>query len=284
MTHIKTAEERLSKTYTQKEFIGAQVCEIEELRAALEQAQKKIAELEEQIGWINIQIDDDVMYETIMAKAKQSYLRHKYSVRGQIITRYDDFETHLIHAAFAWKEAQTPAQPTLEDQQAYSRETGNAFIHVPAQPIEPHQICLLTDAILKIAQKTEIARQDIIAINGSLALLLAENVLEYLSAQPEQEPVAWISVEDRLPEVKAESCGFFLVTAVNLQTQKKSVFEAAFLNEMELYSDDHDPKPFSGWHSAKESKDYDGWYEPLGNDYCKVTHWMPLPPPATQGE
>lgn len=100
-----------------------------------------------------------------------------------------------------------------------------------------------------------------------------------------QEPVAWISVEDRLPEVKAEGMGFFLVTVINLQTQKRLVFEAAFLNEMELYSDDHGPEPFSGWHSAKESKDYDGWYEPIGNECCKVTHWMPLPPPpATQGE
>jgi hypothetical protein len=108
-------------------------------------------------------------------------------------------------------------------------------------------------------------------------------VIALLAQQPAQEPVkqeSWISVEDRLPKVEVGSYEFFLVTALNLQTHKESVFEAAFLNEMELYSDDHDPMLFSGWHSAKESKDYDGWYEPLGNENCKVTHWMgkPLPP------
>lgn len=117
------------------------------------------------------------------------------------------------------------------------------------------------------------------------SLLNRINPPRNVSQQPAQEPVKqdrWISIEERLPEVKVEGMEFFLVTTINLQTQKRSVFEAAFLNEMELCSDYSDPKPFSGWHSAKESNDYDGWYEPLGNGYCQVTHWMPLPLPPVK--
>jgi len=125
MMNIKTAEERtnlyqeaLGYELTELMWLGRhsdfQKEEIKELRAALGQAHKKIAELEAQIGWISDLEGEDAMYESIMAKANQSYMRHKYSTRGQIITNYDELSTHIIHAAFAWKEAQTPAKPEQE--------------------------------------------------------------------------------------------------------------------------------------------------------------------------
>lgn len=63
---------------------------------------QRITELESEIGWINSLQGEDVMYETILARAKQSYIRHKYSVRGQILTRDDDLQTHIIHAAIEY--------------------------------------------------------------------------------------------------------------------------------------------------------------------------------------
>lgn len=145
----------------------------------------------------------------------------------------------------------------------------------------------LTQAVNALAAQTGESAESItewLCDKGGLTQLMLSH-FGGKAQQPVQEPVKqdrWISIEERLPEVKVEGMEFFLVTTINLQTQKRSVFEAAFLNEMELCSDYSDPKPFSGWHSAKESNDYDGWYEPLGNEYCKVTHWMPLPLPPVK--
>ena len=148
----------------------------------------------------------------------------------------------------------------------------------------------LTHKIVPIRSNEKWAR-NLNKRNGEPASYLPPEVIhalinELLAAAPEyQESSQWVSVEERLPEVKVESFEFYLVTTLNLKTKKQSVIEAAFLNEMELYSDEHDPQLFSGWHNAKESKDYDGWYEPLGNENCKVTHWMPLPlPPSPDGD
>lgn len=66
---------------------------------------KRIAELEAQIGWVNSLDGEDAMYELILQRAKQSYMRHKYSVRGQIITKLDDLQTHIIHSAFEYLSA-----------------------------------------------------------------------------------------------------------------------------------------------------------------------------------
>jgi hypothetical protein len=47
---------------------------------------------------------EDKMYEQIDAWARQSYMRHKYSVRGQIITRADGMDSHIIWATLRWAE------------------------------------------------------------------------------------------------------------------------------------------------------------------------------------
>lgn len=77
----------------------------EALQAENAEQAKRIAELESQIGWIDILDGEDAMYESILTRAKQSYMRHKYSIRGQQITRSDALETHIINAAFEFKES-----------------------------------------------------------------------------------------------------------------------------------------------------------------------------------
>jgi len=47
---------------------------------------------------------EDKMYEQIDAWARHSYMRHKYSVRGQVITRADSEDSHIIWATLRWAE------------------------------------------------------------------------------------------------------------------------------------------------------------------------------------
>jgi hypothetical protein len=106
----------------------------------------------------------------------------------------------------------------------------------------------------------------------------------YTVQQAQQEPVSqWISVEERLPEVKNEDYEFVLVAVDSAHTGKTHVFEAAYLNQVEVMTEDGNYISFTGWHTRSEHPDYDGWYEPIGGngDDRVVTHWMPLPlPPA----
>lgn len=79
--------------------------EVAQLQKENAEQAKEIKSLQDQIGWISILDEDDAMHESILARAKQSYMRHKYSARGQQITKSDDLETHIIWAAFEYKEA-----------------------------------------------------------------------------------------------------------------------------------------------------------------------------------
>ena len=70
--------------------------ELRALRAQLEAA-------EAEIDWIKAQPDDDGrMFAEIEAAAKASYRRHRSKVRGQVITRADSYESHLVWAALEW--------------------------------------------------------------------------------------------------------------------------------------------------------------------------------------
>jgi len=125
---------------------------------------------------------------------------------------------------------------------------------------------------------------------------LKERVKE-LESQPAQEPVSsnervkqesWISVEERLPEVKHEDYEFVLVAVDSAHTGKTHVFEAAYLNQVEVMTEDGNYISFTGWHTRTEHPDYDGWYESIGKngDDRVVTHWMvkPLPPVSRSDE
>ena len=110
---------------------------------------------------------------------------------------------------------------------------------------------------------------------------------EAQAQQPAQEPVkqeSWISVDDRLPEVEPEDYELAIVSVYSAATGKTYVFEAAYLNQVEVMSEDCDYTSFTGWHTRLEHPDYDGWYEPIsGNgDDRIVTHWMPLPLPPVK--
>ena len=54
---------------------------------------------------------DDKMFMQIDHWARESYRRHKSSVRGQIITAADNSDSHLIWAALRWAKENTPPEP-----------------------------------------------------------------------------------------------------------------------------------------------------------------------------
>lgn len=46
--------------------------------------------------------EEDAMFTQIEAKARATYRRHTFSAKGQIITRADGYESHLVWAAVDW--------------------------------------------------------------------------------------------------------------------------------------------------------------------------------------
>ena len=89
---------------------------IDTLRAQLEAAELRDAQMQDafrlmqaraeaaeaEINWIKAQPEDDRMFAEIEAAAKASYQRHRAKVRGQVVTRSDDYESHVIWAALEW--------------------------------------------------------------------------------------------------------------------------------------------------------------------------------------
>lgn len=81
-----------------------------------------------------------------------------------------------------------------------------------------------------------------------------------------------------IPPVKSGECREFIVHARSKHGEKEYVFSAMYLNEMMLESPSTgEEEPSSGWHSAKEHSDYDGFYEALSSH--DVLNWMELPLP-----
>jgi hypothetical protein len=69
--------------------------------------------------------EEDAMFTQIETKARATYRRHSFSAKGQIITRADDYESHLVWAAIDWAKANAhqeipegyvivPVEPTAE--------------------------------------------------------------------------------------------------------------------------------------------------------------------------
>ena len=53
---------------------------------------------------------DDKMFMQIEHWARQSYRRYRTSVRGQMISRYDCYDSHLVWATLKWVKENTPKQ------------------------------------------------------------------------------------------------------------------------------------------------------------------------------
>jgi len=58
--------------------------------------------------------EEDAMFTQIEAKARATYRRHAFSARGQIITRADSYESHLVWAAIDWAKANATPQPVVD--------------------------------------------------------------------------------------------------------------------------------------------------------------------------
>lgn len=108
------------------------------------------------------------------------------------------------------------------------------------------------------------------------ALKIAREALE--------QPAQWISVKDRLPEVKSGNAKEFIVVIYSGYTGRSFVTSRHFLNKMELYNEysENDFDEVSGWHERTYHFEYDDYYTLV--DSCnadavryEVTHWMPLP-------
>jgi hypothetical protein len=88
-----------------------------------------------------------------------------------------------------------------------------------------------------------------------------------------------------IPEVPQKKAIEFIV-AVSYDGGRSFVTTCYYLNGMylstdddrlaDLYDEDEEGVPFTGWHWRKEHSDYDGFYEPL-TKYHKILAWMPLP-------
>jgi hypothetical protein len=55
--------------------------------------------------------EEDAMFTQIEAKARATYRRHSFSAKGQIFTKADSYESHLVWAAIDWAKANTTPQP-----------------------------------------------------------------------------------------------------------------------------------------------------------------------------
>ncbi len=89
----------------------------------------------------------------------------------------------------------------------------------------------------------------------------------------------WISVKDRLPDIKHDSAEGFIVSVYRKHNNKSYSFAAYYLNDMQLDDDGNgDQVSFSGWHHQFKHDDCDEYYESLHFAYGdSLTHWMPLP-------
>lgn len=106
-----------------------------------------------------------------------------------------------------------------------------------------------------------------------------QDVLKAITNAPTVQREGWVSVEDRLPDVKSGCATEFIVSVRRKHDNKSYTFSAYYLNEMDLYDDGNgDEVYFSGWHHQFKHDNYDEFYEPLHfNEGDVLTHWKPLP-------
>lgn len=65
--------------------------------------------------------DNEEMWDWIDMRARETIRRHKYGVHGQVITRFDSADAHLIAAAIEWADnhptqLNQPAAGMIEDE------------------------------------------------------------------------------------------------------------------------------------------------------------------------
>lgn len=88
----------------------------------------------------------------------------------------------------------------------------------------------------------------------------------------------WISTSQSLPEVKKGSQAEFIICCKRGHDGKCYVFEASYLNQVDLDEyEDEETGFISGWHLEKSHPDYDLYFESIGSGGDVVTHWMHKP-------
>ena len=70
--------------------------------------------LAEEIDWIKSQPEGARMFAEIEAAAKASFHRHRTSCRGQVLTRADNYESHLVWATLEWAKRTNAAEQHAE--------------------------------------------------------------------------------------------------------------------------------------------------------------------------
>lgn len=99
----------------------------------------------------------------------------------------------------------------------------------------------------------------------------------------------WISVAERLPDTPKGNYDTVIVACHRTDMAKTYVFEACYLNQMELYSEDDDfldcDGYCSGFAESIENAEYDEFFRRF-DDRSVITHWMPMPaaPNDSEGE
>lgn len=117
---------------------------------------------------------------------------------------------------------------------------------------------------------------------GIAALDASDSVVEFINrhiaaqAPAGRDAQQWISVDERLPDVPANSDRQFII-ACRRANGKTYVFAANYLNALELDTNDDGENVFTGWYTEGEHSEYSSWYEPVCQAGDEVTHWMPLP-------
>ena len=104
-------------------------------REHLEAAEARANRLSEEIDWIKSQPEGDRMFAEIEAAAKASFHRHRTSCRGQVLTRADNYESHLVWATLEWAKRTNGAEQhaeqlaeALRDIESVTRDSGG-YVH-----------------------------------------------------------------------------------------------------------------------------------------------------------
>jgi hypothetical protein len=108
-------------------------------------------------------------------------------------------------------------------------------------------------------------------------------------AAPLTVPQGWVSVDERLPDIPANTSRQFIIACKRAHNDQTYVFAADYLNGLLLQSDDDDcPEegmPVTGWYIERNDSDYDtAWHHVCTTTGDEVTHWHELPAaPAVPG-
>ena len=119
---------------------------IAELRATVEKLTREVQEtrlIKQVIESVND--PDETMFQSIEHEARRSFRRSKSGARGQVVSRSDSYESHLIWAALAWaKEHPTPSpltrpavpegwKPSHQELYAMSKDAGQLTVMPPLE-------------------------------------------------------------------------------------------------------------------------------------------------------